>query len=54
VTKIDYPCVAKIEEEDLKLFKSYCAYHDLKIGEVLGDLLTKFVKRECLTQKEGK
>jgi len=52
--KTNYTIGAVVEEEDLKLFKSYCVYHNLKFKEVVGDLITKFVKRECLPQKEGK
>ena len=52
--KVKYACAAELEEENLKLFKSYCSYHNLKVKVVLGDLITKFVKRECLQQKEGK
>ena len=52
MAKIEYPVSALVEEEDLKLFKSYCAYHDLKIKEVIGDLIEKFVKRECLPQSK--
>ena len=51
MTKKTFSCCALVEEENMKLFRSYCADHEFKIKEAIGDLITKCVKRECIPKK---
>ena len=49
--KKEYTVVVDIKPSEWKLFKSYCAFHELKYKDVAGDIVSKFVQRECKPRK---